>query len=107
VPKPERRAYERFLERHAVDPTRAALFEDIAKNLVVPHELGMTTVLVVPRTHDPFREAFEQEAVKAPTIDYLTDDLAAFLVERVGAVPVPEAALDAVVESAAEARGDG
>ena len=95
VPKPERRAYERFLERHAVDPTRAALFEDIAKNLVVPHELGMTTVLVVPRTVDPFREAFEQEAVKAPTIDYVTDALAAFLVERVGAVPVPAAALEA------------
>ena len=95
VPKPERRAYERFLERHAVDPTRAALFEDIAKNLVVPHELGMTTVLVVPRTVDPFREAFEQEAVKAPSIDYVTDSLSTFLVERVGVVPLPADALDA------------
>jgi putative hydrolase of the HAD superfamily len=102
VPKPERAAYERFLERHAVDPARAALFEDIAKNLVVPHELGMTTVLVVPRTVDPFREAFEQEAVKAPYIDYVTDALSRFLVERVGAVPVPAD----VVEAAAEAGDD-
>ncbi len=89
VPKPERRAYERFMDRHGVDPARAALFEDIAKNLVVPHDLGMRTVLVVPRTLDPFREAFEQEAVREPHIDYITDDLADFLAERVGLAPVP------------------
>ncbi|GJD51929.1 hypothetical protein OPKNFCMD_4688 [Methylobacterium crusticola] len=83
VPKPERSAYEKFLDRHGVDPTRSALFEDIAKNLVVPHDLGMETVLVVPRTVDPFRDAFEQEAVRAPHIDHITNDLAGFLTERV------------------------
>ena len=31
IPKPDRRAYEMFFERHAVDPARAAMFEDIAK----------------------------------------------------------------------------
>ena len=40
VPKPERRAYERFLERHGVEPARSAMFEDIAKNLVVPHDMA-------------------------------------------------------------------
>lgn len=79
VPKPDRRAYESFLARHGVDPGRAAIFEDIAKNLVVPHDLGMTTCLVVPRTVDPFRDAFEQEAVEAPHIDHVTSDLAGFL----------------------------
>jgi putative hydrolase of the HAD superfamily len=79
VPKPDRRAYERFLEKHVVEPRRAAIFEDIAKNLVVPHDLGMITTLVVPRTADPFRESFEQEAVAAPHIDHVTDDLAGFL----------------------------
>ncbi len=83
VPKPERSTYERFLERHGVDPHRSALFEDIARNLVVPHEIGMSTVLVVPRTLDPFREAFEQEAVKEPHIDHITNDLAGFLCQRV------------------------
>ena len=83
VPKPERSAYEKFLDRHGVDPTRSALFEDIAKNLVVPHDLGMATVLVVPRTIDPFRETFEQEAVRAPHIDHITNDLAGFLTDRV------------------------
>jgi len=84
VPKPERRAYEKFLTRHVVDPHKAAIFEDIAKNLVVPHDLGMTTTLVIPQTIDPFRESFEQEAVEAPHIDHITNDLAGFLKERVG-----------------------
>lgn len=79
VPKPDRRAYEIFLDKHAVEPARAAMFEDIAKNLVVPHELGMTTTLIVPPTVDPFRESFEQEAVKTPHIDHITTDLADFL----------------------------
>ncbi|GJD59173.1 pyrimidine 5'-nucleotidase [Methylobacterium dankookense] len=79
VPKPERTTYERFLSRHGIDPARSALFEDIARNLVVPHDLGMATVLVVPKVADPYREAFEQEAVQEPHIDYITDDLAGFL----------------------------
>ena len=87
VPKPDRRAYERFLEKHVVDPAKAAMFEDIARNLVVPHELGMTTTLVIPKTIDPFREEFEQEAVEAPHIDHITNDLASFLSEGIGAAP--------------------
>ena len=79
VPKPERSTYERFLDRHGIDPRRSALFEDIARNLVVPHDLGMATVLVVPRVIDPYREAFEQEAVREAHIDHITSDLAAFL----------------------------
>jgi putative hydrolase of the HAD superfamily len=84
VPKPDRRAYEMFLERHIIDPSRAAMFEDIAKNLVVPHDLGMTTTLVIPKDLDPFRDPFEQEAVEAPHIDHITSDLAGFLRARVG-----------------------
>ena len=91
TPKPERRAYELFLDRHGVEPTRSALFEDIAKNLVVPHDLGMRTVLVIPKTPDPFRDAFEQEAVEAPHIDHVTSDLTGFLTRCV--LPVAGAAL--------------
>jgi putative hydrolase of the HAD superfamily len=43
----------------------------------------MTTTLIIPKTIDPFREAFEQEAVEAPHIDYITNDLADFLVKHV------------------------
>jgi putative hydrolase of the HAD superfamily len=82
TPKPNREAYDIFLARYAIDPAEAAMFEDIAKNLRAPHELGMTTTLVVPRTTDPFRDAFEQEAVEEPHINYITDDLAGFLAEH-------------------------
>ncbi|MGE5163525.1 MAG: hypothetical protein ACM3IH_05810, partial [Sphingobacteriales bacterium] len=55
-------AYERFLVRHGVDPARAAMFEDLARNLETPHMLGMTTVLVVPEgQREVFREAWELE----------------------------------------------
>ncbi len=40
-PKPLPQVYERFLKRHDVDPRKAAMFEDLARNLEVPHALGM------------------------------------------------------------------
>ena len=49
VPKPSPAAYDHALARYGVDPTHAAMFEDVAKNLTVPSALGMTTTLVVPR----------------------------------------------------------
>jgi len=79
VPKPEARTYDRFLEKHDVDPERAAMFEDIAKNLVVPDALGMTTVLVLPKSPDPFRDAHEQAAVEASHVHHSTTDLTGFL----------------------------
>ena len=54
VPKPEARTYETLPRRvHGVDPSRAAMFEDLAKNLVVPHAIGMTTILVLPADVGP------------------------------------------------------
>lgn len=44
VPKPERSAYELFVRKHDIDPTRAVMLEDIARNLEPAHEMGMTTV---------------------------------------------------------------
>lgn len=79
TPKPEPLAYDIFLRRHGVDPRHAIMFEDIEKNLVVPHALGMVTVLVVPKTPDPFRESFEQAATGRPHVDFVTDDLSGFL----------------------------
>ena len=79
-PKPQPQVYHRFLARHGVDPTRAAMFEDLARNLETPHALGMTTVLVAPEgTREVFREAWELEGRDAPHVDHVTDDLAGFL----------------------------
>ena len=79
-PKPRPLVYERFLARHAVDPARAAIFEDLARNLEVPHALGMTTVLIVPEgARVVLREDWELAGREAPHVDHVTDDLAGFL----------------------------
>lgn len=79
-PKPARATYQRFLQMHDVDPSKAAMFEDLARNLVTPHELGMTTVLVVPDgTKNVVREDWELEGRDAAYVDHITDDLTGFL----------------------------
>jgi putative hydrolase of the HAD superfamily len=79
-PKPLPQVYDRFLERHGIDPGRAAMFEDLARNLEIPHALGMTTVLVVPEgTREVFREDWELAGRDAPHVDHVTDGLAGFL----------------------------
>src|SRR5580692_8017784 len=79
-PKPAAQTYQKFLEMHDVDASKAAMFEDLARNLVIPHQLGMTTVLVVPDgTRDVVREDWELEGRGASYVDHVTDDLTGFL----------------------------
>ncbi len=69
IPKPDAKPYEIFLKRHAVAAERAAFFEDLPENLLVPRALGMVTVLV--GDHD--------ETLLPAHVDYVTADLAGFL----------------------------
>jgi putative hydrolase of the HAD superfamily len=79
-PKPLSQTYERFFARHAIDPARAAMFEDLARNLEVPHRFGMTTVLVVPEAGGELgQQPWEMEGRDAPFVDHVTDDLTGFL----------------------------
>ena len=79
-PKPSRKTYERFLSMHGVRPGKAAMFEDLARNLEAPHALGMTTVLVVPSgQREVFRQDWELAGRDAPHVDHVTDDLTGFL----------------------------
>ncbi len=79
-PKPAPQTYQKFLRDHRVDPKTSAMFEDLARNLVVPHQLGMTTVLVVPDgTQEVVREDWELEGRGADHVDHVTDDLTGFL----------------------------
>jgi len=81
-PKPARQTYRRFLDLHGVDASRAAMFEDLARNLAIPHEFGMTTVLVVPDgIQKVVREAWEMEGRDAPHVDHVTEDLTGFLAQ--------------------------
>ncbi len=65
-PKPHRIAFDRVFGTLGLDPTRAIMFEDDPRNLAVPHEMGLATVLV--GTSDP-----------QPHIHAQTTDLAGYL----------------------------
>ena len=79
-PKPAPQTYQKFLRDYGVNPETSAMFEDLARNLVVPHQLGMVTVLVVPDgTQEVVREDWELEGRGADHVDHVTDDLTGFL----------------------------
>jgi len=79
-PKPRPAVYQRFLARNRIDPAKAAIFEDLARNLEVPHALGMITVLIVPEgARIVLREEWELAGREAAHVDHVTDDLAGFL----------------------------
>ena len=70
IPKPDERTYLRFLDRFGIDPAKAAMFEDIPRNLEVPYQLGMTTVLVAPRAGHDERDGWEDECRGAAFVDF-------------------------------------
>jgi len=89
-PKPSPRTYARFLSMYGVDPGRAAMFEDLARYLAVPHRLGMTTVLVVPHHgRTVIREDWELEGSDASHVDHVTEDLPGFLDQLTSELPGP------------------
>lgn len=71
-PKPAAQAFATVFAKDGLDPTRGAMFEDDARNLAVPHALGMRTVHVAPAPEP------------ATHIHHHTEDLAAFLARLVG-----------------------
>ncbi|MCW5721591.1 MAG: pyrimidine 5'-nucleotidase [Devosia sp.] len=81
VPKPHKEAYDGFFARHGIDPTCAIMFDDLEKNLVVPHEQGMATVQVVAGedfAHEQV-DAWELGRTTGPHVHHVTGDLAGFL----------------------------
>lgn len=80
IPKPRRETFERFLGKHEIEPTRAAMFEDLDRNLAPAHALGMTTVLVRDANGhaDPAVRSWGEEH-DAPHVHYRVEDLARFL----------------------------
>ena len=66
VPKPQAEAFATVFRRDGLQPDRSAMFEDDARNLAVPHGLGVRTVLVGPLEAHPH-------------VHHQTEDLAGFL----------------------------
>lgn len=78
IPKPGRPAYEAVVAEAGLDPARAAMFDDIARNLVVPHEMGMTTVWLNCQS-DWSRQGPDFPVASATHIDHEIHNLSDFL----------------------------
>jgi putative hydrolase of the HAD superfamily len=80
-PKPLPEAYDAFFATHGIDAKRAAMFDDLEKNLLVPHETGMVTVQVVAGEDFAHHqvEAWELERTSGDHVHHITADLAGFL----------------------------
>jgi putative hydrolase of the HAD superfamily len=78
-PKPEPDCYRLLIEEHGIDPGRAVLVEDIARNLAPAAALGMTTVWV-PNDAD-----WSQAGAEDGYVHHVAEDLAAWLEDLLGA----------------------
>ena len=78
VPKPAQAAYDAAVKAGGVTPSQAAMFDDIARNLVVPHDLGMTTIWLDCQS-DWSRQGPEFPVASKAHIDHETRDLCSFL----------------------------
>jgi len=80
-PKPARNAYDVMLKQAGFNPSRAAMFEDIARNLEVPHELGMATVLVTSENNEDgaLINHLNGDDAGADYVHHTTDDISGFL----------------------------
>jgi putative hydrolase of the HAD superfamily len=80
IPKPAPALYDSFIRHVGAKAEGSAMFEDLARNLKVPHALGMTTVLVLPKDEGAgARATHGMDPDKESIIDHVTDDLAGFL----------------------------
>jgi len=82
-PKPDPASYRSLIARHGIDPARAAMIEDLPRNLRPAAALGMTTVLVL--TGEEW--AMTEEA--GDHIHHVTDDLVGWLSEHAPPVQGP------------------
>ncbi len=81
-PKPLKIAYDGFLSAHGIDPKRAIMFDDLEKNLLVPHQSGMTTVQVVAGDNFVHEQCDAWELGRGESVEHvhhITDDIVSFL----------------------------
>jgi len=86
APKHESHVFERFVTRHAIDPARAIMIDDIAGNLKPAHDLGLKTVWI--RTARDWGAPQADGAAAGCHADYQAPDLIGFL-KQIAAQPPP------------------
>jgi putative hydrolase of the HAD superfamily len=72
-PKPDPATYDSLIRRHGIDANRAAMIEDLPRNLRPAANLGMTTVLVLTG------EEWAETDAAGDHIHHVTDDLVGWL----------------------------
>jgi putative hydrolase of the HAD superfamily len=77
-PKPDPETYRAMLSAHGIGPASAAMFEDVARNLVPAHGLGMTTVWL-KNGSEWSKQGPEHPKAGPAHIHYEIGDLAGFL----------------------------
>jgi len=75
IPKPDSSVYKKMLKELDIDPKRSIFFEDMAKNLVPAHELGMRTVWI------PNTAQWSHEQSSGDHIHHVVEDLSDWLFE--------------------------
>lgn len=75
IPKPERAAMDALITQYEIEPGRAVMVEDLARNLTPASQAGMATVWVRTASEWSSRDADPDH------IDHETDDLTAWLTE--------------------------
>ncbi|CAA7611518.1 pyrimidine 5'-nucleotidase [Magnetospirillum sp. UT-4] len=78
VPKPDPACYRAMVDRFGIDPARAAMVEDIHRNLKPAAAIGMTTVWVRQDNHPDFKVVSQDEDDLAH-VHHVTEDLVAWL----------------------------
>ncbi len=81
VPKPEPSVYDALVRRHGIAPSASAMVEDIARNLVPAAEIGMTTIWLRGGEARPDDGVAAPDAGVLAAVDYVVDDLAAWLAD--------------------------
>lgn len=90
TPKPDRAPYDRFLAKTGVEPKSAVMFEDLARNLKIPHQLGMATVLITGGATPTHRDTWENAGRGSGHVDHEIDDLPDFLTDILAEIATKE-----------------
>ena len=77
IPKPELDPYKQIIDKFNINPSCAAMFDDIAKNLVPAKNLGFTSVWI----NAGYENFSDDIASSKGSLDYETKDLSSFLNE--------------------------
>tara|TARA_B100001939_G_scaffold250728_2_gene217700 strand:+ start:27469 stop:28209 length:741 start_codon:yes stop_codon:yes gene_type:complete len=101
-PKPAPESYQKMIRLFGITPERAVMIEDIARNLVPAHHLGMKTVWV------PTALSWSRDGMEEKHIDHTAEDLTGWLqslLDRSSGETVPEAEEPAAGKNARRRQG--